>query len=131
VLAVRLERPGTCVCDILHYYYYLSRCHVLSYRSCSGVTYYNANGLVAMWKQHMGRDFLTFQSGMNMTWKNQEDSSCPNSWGAPAAPLVTRPPHARVGNAPAVYNTLVFYYVWPADDSVLTYGGRPAAQWRG
>lgn len=115
----------------------------------SGVTYDNGGGSMAAYKLH-DRDVITWQAGMNMTWKNNEDPSCPTSWsarvtgtpeeaaaGAAAAAGVDasaveaaraqyKRVHAGTTTAPAQYNTLVWYYSWPANAAELTFQGKPA-----
>jgi len=107
----------------------------------SGVTYKADPGAVAMYKIHESRDFLLWQKGMTMTWRNMEDDSCPYQWPwppktqgehRPIKPVKKlrakspRPGAPLVANA--TYNTLVFMYSWPSDESKLTFSGVPSTR---
>ena len=79
-----------------------------------------------MYKTFEGRDFILWQTGMNMTWRNMENS-CANSWPFAAADdESTKKVGSQVG--PDTVNTLVFMYTWPSNQDELTYGGVPAAE---
>lgn len=96
--------------------------------SQSGVTYKAGPGSVAMYKTFTSRDYILWQAGFNLTWRDNENS-CPTGWapGASARPAAqpASAPH-RVSTGPDSVNTLVFFYTWPANQGELTYGGRPA-----
>lgn len=82
-----------------------------------------------MFKIHATRDYVLWQSGMNMTWRNEENS-CPTQWpwsSGEGSVVGVGSGAGRVGIAPANVSTLVFAYTWPSDASKLTYGGVPAA----
>lgn len=114
--------------------------------SQSGLTYADGHDF-SMYKTLAGRDLVLWSAGMNLTWRNQEESSgplaCPTAWGAPAdssavdsAVAAVRARNAarsaRRGGAlrtgPDNVNALVWLYTWPAATELLTFRGRPAAQ---
>lgn len=98
--------------------------------SQSGVTYKTGPGQVSMFKVHDSRDYILWQQGMNLTWRNEEDS-CPTTWPWPGPQVsstksVANDKSKRIGQAPATVDTLVFMYTWPSDSSLLTFNGVPA-----
>lgn len=94
--------------------------------SQSGVTYQAGPGDVAMYKVHGSRDYLLWQDGMNMTWRDNENS-CPSRWPWTSAPSPSATRPVGVTTGPDTVSTLVFMYTWPSNEAVLTYGGAAAA----
>jgi hypothetical protein len=101
--------------------------------SQSGLTYYDGAGSAAMYKTFASRDHLVFQSGLNMTWRNMENS-CPTTWpwagtAEEEGKLASSAPSSRstLSVGPANVSTLAFMYTWPSNADELTYGGVPAA----
>ena len=106
--------------------------------SQSGVTYLN-KGNVAMYKTHESRDFVLWEQGMLLQWKNEESSSgagaCPTTWPWPpaadaviTAPLYKEETSLKSSVGPLITDTLVWMYVWPSNAAELTFSGVPASK---
>ena len=100
----------------------------------SGVTYLTSGpstGL-AMYKTHESRDFVLWNDGMLLQWKNMEESqgpgACPTTWPWPPAADVAAAAASvpSIGSAvgPLQTKTLVWMYVWPSNASLLTFSGK-------
>jgi hypothetical protein len=92
--------------------------------SQAGLTYKQDPGSMSAYKTHT-RDYIVWNQGMNLTWRNMENS-CPNQFpwteDMVSASAIKNPKPLTV--APAVYNTIVWFYTWPSQTETVS---KPAA----
>ena len=83
-----------------------------------------------MYKTHDSRDFVVWNDGMLLQWRNNEHSSgptaCPTTWPWVPASAGDAPPPSPLGEGtgPLTTDTLVFMYTWPSAGEQLTWGGK-------
>ena len=87
----------------------------------------------AMYKT-FDRDLVLWSGGMQLAWRNFEAAAgagcpCPSAWPwTPQECEATHPhPHPSSGVGSITVDALVWSYAWPANASLLTFSGAPAA----